>query len=94
MKRHLLVWPFAIGLVVAFAANYRLSATAAMAASAASTCASLAHHQIPASAIGLPTSGATIASAVIVPAAAQTVNAQGTGVVLAIPESTTKSSRR
>ena len=42
--------------------------------------------RFPQSAIGLPTSGATITSAVIVPASPQTVNAQGTGVVLAIPE--------
>ena len=86
MKRHLLVWPVVTGLVTAFAADDRLSAIAATAASAASTCASLENHQIAASAIGLPTSGARITSAVIVPASAQTVNAQGTAVVLAIPE--------
>ena len=83
MKRPLLMWPFAIGLLMAFAANHRLSATAA---SAAGSCASLENHQISASAIGLPTSGAQIMSAVTVAASAQRVNAQGTGIVLAIPE--------
>src|SRR5207244_11473504 len=60
--------------------------TAIPAATAEDRCASLEHHQVSASAIGLPTSGATITSAAIVPASPQTVNAQGTGVVLAIPE--------
>ena len=87
MKRHLLAWPLATALVVALAAAHRSAAIGATAATtAASTCASLESHQIAASDIGLPTSGATITSAVIVPASAQTVNAQGTGVVLAIPE--------
>ena len=57
-----------------------------MAAATAVTCASLQNRQIPASAIGLPTTGATITSATIVPASPQTVNAQGTAVVLAIPQ--------
>jgi hypothetical protein len=77
MKR-LLASPLAIGLGVAFAASAPTTA--------ASTCASLANHPIAAPAIGLPTSGATITAAAIVPSSAQTVNAQGTGVVLAIPE--------
>ncbi len=87
MERHLLAWPLAIGLVAAFAAHHKVSGVeAAPAVAAAETCASLEHRQIPASAIGLPTSGATITSAVIVPASPQTLTAQGTAVVLAIPE--------
>ena len=87
MKHHRLRWPLAAGLVVAFAAHHAAFGVAATpVAAATSTCASLENRRIPASSIGLATSGATIASAAIVPASPQTVNAQGTGIVLAIPE--------
>ncbi|MEP6918860.1 MAG: tannase/feruloyl esterase family alpha/beta hydrolase [Acidobacteriota bacterium] len=87
MKRHLLAWPLATSLAVAFAASHQVPATTPTAATtAAAACAGLQNHQVAASAIGLPTSGATITSAVIVAASPQTVNAQGTAVVLAIPE--------
>ena len=78
MNRHPFVWPLAVVLLMALAP--------AQANTTAVTCASLGNHQIPASAIGLPTSGAAITSAAVVPASPQTVNADGTAVVLAIPE--------
>jgi len=86
MKRHLLAWALATSLAVAFAASHRVPTMTATARTTAAACASLQNHQVDATAIGLPTSGATVTSAVIVPASPQTVNAQGTAVVLAIPE--------
>ena len=50
----------------------------------AATCASLAGLAIPATSLGLPTSGATIASADLVPALPMAVT--GNGAVLATPE--------
>jgi feruloyl esterase len=87
MKRPIFVRLLTTGIVLAFAMHHQVRGLAAAAApAAAGTCASLNNRQIPASAIGLPTSGAVITSAALVPASPQTVNDQGTAVVLAIPE--------
>src|SRR5689334_13289692 len=74
MKRPIFVCLLTTGIVLAFAMHHQARALAAAAApAAAGTCASLDNRQIPASAIGLPTSGAVITSAALVPASPQTV---------------------
>ena len=87
MKRDLLAWPLAAGLLLTLAAYHAMPRIAASpATSFAGTCEGLEGYKISPPDIGLATSGATITSARIVPASPQTLNAQGTGVVLAIPE--------
>ena len=83
MTRQVLTWSLAAALGLGVTIHHTTSPARA---AAPATCASLEHLQIPATAIALPTSGATITSAALVAASPQTLSAQGTSVVLAIPE--------
>jgi feruloyl esterase len=83
MTSQVLMWSLAATIGLGVATHH---STSSARAEVPATCASLKSLQIPAAAIGLPTSGATIASATVVAASPQIVSAQGTSVVLAIPE--------
>ena len=72
-----------VGSIVAVSLG-RSPAQAQVSAPVAASCGALAEMRIPASSIGLPTSGATIASAELVPAAP--LRSDGRGTLLATPD--------
>jgi feruloyl esterase len=86
MKRTVAIGLAAVAVIVPWAASGRASARQASSdlVRNKAACESLAAMAIPAASIGLPTTGATIAAATMVPAAPQTVT--GERAVLATPE--------